>query len=75
MKSGHVSLSSLSLAAVRSITREDMRTVLSRAAPPGDYGSASIVSITWEVDGKTVESPLKECGGVLTARVEMVLER
>ena len=75
MESVHVFLSSLSLASPRSITREDIRSVLSRTVPPGDYGSAIIVSIAWEVDGEPVESPLKEYGELLAARVEMVLER
>lgn len=71
----HVSLSSLSLAGPRPVTREDMRTVLSRAAPPGEYSAASIVSVVWEVDGEPVDSPLKQCGRLLAARVGMVLER
>ena len=70
-----VALSSLSLSAARTITREDMWTVLSRAVPPGDCRSVTIVGVEWEVDGEAVESPLMEYGELLAARVEMVLER
>lgn len=71
----HVWLSSLSLSGARTITREDMGMVLSRVVPPGDYRAATIVSVAWEVDGEPVDSPLKEYGRTLAARVEMILER
>jgi len=69
----HVSMSSLSLSRPRTITRQDVTNVLSRAAPPGAYRSVTIVGVQWELDAEPIESPVGEYGGLLSARVEMLI--
>jgi hypothetical protein len=71
----HVSQSSLWLSGARTIMQEDVRAVLSRAVPPGDYRAVTIVSVRWDLDGEPMESPVAEYGEVLDARVEMLIER
>jgi len=47
--------------------------VLSRAAPPGAYRSVTIVGVQLELDAEPIESPVGEYGGLLSARVEMLI--
>lgn len=72
---GLTTRSALSFAGPRAVTTEDMRNVLSRSVPPGDYRAATVVDILWEVDGEPVESPVGQHGELLGARVEMLMER
>jgi len=67
--------SSLTFAAPRTVTAEDVEAVLARAVPRCEGRSLSAMVVQWMLDGEKIDEPVGAFGETLSADLEVLVER